>query len=174
MEAILLDKEKVLLEILKRAGCPDNVIAHIQAVKAVAMRLADEVRVTVDRELLLTGAMLHDIGRSRTHGIEHALVGARIARELGFPEAVIRIIERHIGSGITRQEAEGLGLPPRDYLPETVEEKLVAYADNLLNGDKEVSFEESLERFKKILGPEHPAIKRYIELHNEIESWKEK
>ena len=168
----LQEKEKELLVILKEAGCAENVIAHILAVKNSAMRIASELKVPVNKELLLTGAMLHDIGRARTHGIEHAVAGVDIARKLGFSESVLNIIERHIGAGISREEAGKLGLPEKDYIPQTVEEKLVAYADNLLNGDREVSFEESLERFKKVLGPEHPAIKRYIELHNEIESWK--
>ncbi|NOX20165.1 MAG: TIGR00295 family protein [Nitrospirae bacterium] len=161
-----------LLDILKKAGCEEDVIKHILAVKDVAMRIASEVKIPVDKELILTGAMLHDIGRSRTHSIKHALEGVEIARGLGFDERVLRIIERHIGAGITKDEARALGLPPKDYLPETPEEKIVAYADNLLNGHKEVSFEESLERFKKVLGADHPAVKRYKDLHNEIQSWK--
>lgn len=168
----LQEKEKELLVILKEAGCAENVIAHILAVKNTAMRIASELKVPVNKELLLTGAMLHDIGRARTHGIEHAIVGVDIARKLGFSESVLNIIERHIGAGISREEAGELGLPEKDYIPQTIEEKLVAYADNLLNGDREVSFEESLERFRRTLGAEHPAVKRYIELHNEIESWK--
>ncbi len=166
------EKEKKLLDILRKAGCAENVINHILAVKNTAMRIASEVKVPVDRDLLLTGAMLHDIGRSKTHGIEHAIVGVEIARKLGVNDRVLNIIERHIGAGISREEAKKLGLPEKDYIPQTVEEKLVAYADNLLNGDREVSFEESLERFRKTLGSDHPAVKRYIELHQEIESWK--
>ncbi len=168
----LQEKEKELLDILKEAGCAENVIAHILAVKNTAMRIASELKVPVNKELLLTGAMLHDIGRAKTHGIEHAIVGVDIARKLGFSESVLNIIERHIGAGISREEARELGLPEKDYIPETVEEKLVAYADNLLNGNREVSFEDSLERFRRTLGTEHPAVKRYIELHKEIESWK--
>ncbi len=165
-------KEEEILEILKKTGCSDRVIKHIIAVKEVAVRIAKELKVPVDLDLVREGALFHDIGRSKTHGIEHAVVGAEIAKELGVDERVIRIIERHIGSGITRDEAISLGLPPKDYLPETVEEKIVAYADNLLNGDKEVSFEISLEQFKKTLGDDHPAIKRYIDLNNEINRWK--
>ena len=164
--------EEKIVELLKNAGCAEEVIKHILAVKDVAMKIASEVKVPVDRELVFLGAMLHDIGRSVTHSIKHALEGVRIASELGFDDRVLKIIERHIGAGISREEAKALGLPPKDYIPQSPEEKIVAYADNLLNGHKVVSFEESLERFKKVLGEEHPAIKRYIELHNEIESWK--
>lgn len=95
-----------------------------------------------------------------------------MARDMGIDERAISLIERHIGAGITKDEASSLGLPEKDYLPETPEEKIVAYADNLINGNFEVSFEESLERFKKVLGKDHPSIQRYIKLHQEIEGWK--
>ena len=35
----------------------------------------------------------------------------------------MNIIERHIGAGITEEEAVNLGLPKKSYLPETLEEK---------------------------------------------------
>jgi|Deesub1362A_J573_1020465.scaffolds.fasta_scaffold08601_2 uncharacterized protein len=163
--------DREFIDILKKSGCSQSVINHILAVKDVSLKIADKVNIPVDRDLIRTGAFLHDIGRCRTHGIEHAVVGAEIARGLGFDERVIKIIERHIGAGISRDEARELGLPEKDYLPQSPEEKIIAYADNLLNGDKVVSFEVSLEQFKMRLGNNHPAIGRYISLHNEIQSW---
>ena len=49
--------------------------------------------------------MLHDIGRSKTQGIMHGVEGAKIATELGLPEAIVNIIERHLGAGIPKEEA---------------------------------------------------------------------
>ncbi len=167
--AVEVEKE---IELLRGFGCPAPVIDHILSVKRTALRIADEVKIPVDRELVRMGALLHDIGRAKTHGIEHAVVGAGMARERGFTEEVARIIERHIGSGLTAEEARSLGLPVKDYLPETPEEKIVAYADNLLNGTRETSFEESLERFERMLGSGHPAVERFKKLHEEIEGWK--
>jgi len=157
---------------LKRLGCSERVIRHILAVKEVALRIADEVRVPVDRELVRMGALLHDIGRARTHGIEHAVVGAGMAREMGVDERIVRIIERHIGAGITADEARALGLPDKDFVPRTPEEKIVAYADNLIKGDRETGFEEALEDFRRIPGIGEPAVERFIRLHEEIEQWK--
>ncbi len=160
------------IALLRDAGCPDSVIEHVLAVERVALRIADEVKIPVDRELVRQGALLHDIGRAVTHGIEHAVVGAETARRLGLDERIVRIIERHIGAGITAAEARDLGLPERDFLPETPEEKIVAFADNLIRGSRETSFEESLEDFKRIPGIGRAAVERYVRLQEEIERWK--
>ena len=165
-------EDKKEIELLKRLGCSDRVIEHILAVKRVALRIADETTIPVDRELVRMGALLHDIGRARTHGIDHAVVGAEMAREMGVDERIVRIIERHIGAGINADEARALGLPVKDYVPQTPEEKIVAYADNLIKGNRETTFEAALEEFKSIPGIGKPAIERFIMLHEEIEKWK--
>ncbi len=82
--------------------------------------------------------LLHDIGRTKTHTIKHAVVGAEILRNLNFPDEIVNITIKHIGAGIPPKEAEILGLPPGDYMPHTLEEKIVAHADNLVNGTIEV------------------------------------
>ena len=81
-----------------------------------------------DLDLIRKGALLHDIGRSKTHGITHAIVGAEIARSYGYSQDVLNIIERHIGAGITESEAVKLGLPAKSYVPQTLEEKIVKSA----------------------------------------------
>ena len=159
------------IEILRKCGVPENVVAHSLAVCELATELASRARVPLDVELVKTGALLHDIGRARTHGPRHALEGAKLAKRLGFDERIVRIIERHVGAGIGKEEAVSLGLPPGDYIPRTREEKLIAYADNLTLGTKRISFQESLERFKKLLGEEHPSIERMLRLHQEVTSW---
>ncbi len=159
------------LEILRRCRVPRRVVEHSLAVAELATELGARAVVPLDMGLVRAGALLHDIGRSRTHGVRHAVEGAELARELGLDERLVRIIERHIGAGITREEARRLGLPPGDYIPRTREEKLVAYADNLIMGTRRLSLEESLERFRRVLGRGHPSIKRMIELHREVSSW---
>ncbi|MCK4265986.1 MAG: HDIG domain-containing protein, partial [Thermoplasmata archaeon] len=83
-------------------------------------------------ELVSRGALLHDIGRSRTHGIMHAVEGAALLRARGMDDAVVAIVERHIGAGLTAEEAAALGLPRKDYMPTTLAEKIVSQADNLI------------------------------------------
>jgi uncharacterized protein len=158
-------------EVLITAGCSKDVVAHCIAVSAIAVSLAGRVKASLDRELVRQGGLFHDIGRARTHGIDHAVAGVEIARELGFSEQLVLIIERHIGAGISASEAVRLGLPQKDYLPLTTEEKIVSYADNLTSGVREMPFHEALDRFRDILGPEHEGVGLFIRQHHEIQGW---
>ncbi|MBF0345871.1 MAG: TIGR00295 family protein [Nitrospirae bacterium] len=169
-----MNNDDIEINILRTAGCAENVIEHCKAVKALAVTIAQEVADhggDVDVKLVRRGALLHDIGRSKTHAITHAVIGVGIATEMGIEQPVINIIERHIGSGISRHEAQELGLPIKDYFPITREEKIVSYADSLLSGSRVMIFERSLEHVKRILGEGHPAIERFIALHQEIQTW---
>jgi uncharacterized protein len=166
-----MDFERAL-SILKEL-CPKNVVEHCLAVSDYAYELALAIKnngYDVDVELVRLGGLLHDIGRSKTHGIEHGVVGAEILRDLGFDERLALIAERHIGAGITKEEAIELGLPPKDYLPVTLEEKIVAHADNLIFGTERVEIDAVIEKFEKRLGKNHPSIRRIILLNDEINS----
>ena len=137
----------------------------------VALRIASQLifrGYNVDIRLVEAGAMLHDVGRSRSHDVDHAVKGAEIARELGLPEALIHIIERHIGAGIPDDEAKQLGLPPGHYVPETLEEKIVAYADKLIAGRCEVDISVTMKDFANRLGEGHPSIRRLHDLDVEM------
>jgi uncharacterized protein len=160
------------LRLLKELGFPEDAFGHIRTVETVALRISDEVDIPIDRDLIRLGALLHDIGRMYTQGIGHALAGADMLRRRGIDERIALIVERHTGAGISKEEASSLGLPEKDYLPETPEEKIVAYSDSRTSGTREMTFLESLERFRKLLGEDHPAVGRYIKLHEEIEGWK--
>ena len=153
------------------AGCLPDVIAHCEKVASMAVSIAGQVKLPVDRELVRLGGLLHDIGRSKTHDIDHAIAGVEIGRKLGFADNLINIIERHIGAGITAAEAERLGLPKKDYMPLTTEEQIVSYADNLTSGVREMPFFEALDRFKRILGPDHEGVELFRKQHALIQKW---
>lgn len=152
------------LQMLRESGCDEGVVRHCAAVSQLAVRIAK--RCSADMAVVEAGALLHDIGRSKTHGISHAIEGARIAEESGLPAQVVRIIERHIGGGIAREDARALGLPDRDYVPETLEEAIVAHADNLLEGTKRITVEESVASLVRV-GLHGPAM-RVLELHKKL------
>ena len=152
---------------LEREKTPENVIQHCIAVCKKAMSIASNFE-DADRDLIRKGALLHDIGRSRTHGITHAVEGVEIARGYGYPDEVLNIIERHIGAGITSEEAESLGLPKKSYVPQTLEEKIVAHADNLISGTKEVDIDFVIEKWKRTIDNSDDNIERLIRLHDEL------
>lgn len=158
------------LRILTGAGCDPGVISHCQTVRDVAIRIASRITdantAEVDTRLVATGAILHDIGRSKTHGMDHADVGGILCRDLGYPPPVCRIVERHIGAGLTAEERVQLALSAQDRIPETVEEKIVAHADNLVKGVRIISRTELEEAIKKF---PLPVQKRFIALADELE-----
>ena len=80
------------------------------------------------------------------------------------------IIERHAGGGIPRDEARRLGWSARDYVPKTLEEKIVCYADKRVEGLRIVPFEKALKTYVFDLGKTHPAIDRIKRLHQEFVS----
>ena len=122
----------------------------------------------INIELVEAGALLHDLGRSKTHTVDHAIVGAQIAQTIGLPEPVINIIKRHVGAGITAEEAKWLGWPKDNYMPQTLEEKVVSYADKLIDQSKRIPIETEIERLQKENKSE--AAERVRKLHEEITS----
>ena len=131
--------------LLFSAGCGRSVIAHCNRVRDLSCSYAEQVTFA-DKTNVEAGAALHDIGRGMTHSIHHAQVGADYCRRLGFPEEVARIVECHTGAGLTADECTLLGLLPIDCMPATIEEKIVANADNLVRGRHIISIWERLDR----------------------------
>ena len=89
--------------------------------------------------------MLHDIGifKCNAPGIYcfgsepyliHGRIGAELLRAEGYPKHA-RVCERHTGAGITKEEIIRLNLPlpHQDFLPETMEEKVICYADKFFS-----------------------------------------
>lgn len=174
---------------IKLADKP-HIINHIEKVTKKALDIGRKLKekgFDVDLELLEIGGYLHDIGRSVTHGVSHGVESGRIVRELGFSDPVINLVERHVGAGITAEEASRLGLPKRNYIPETLEEKILSYADKFLesefafktvNGEqiverKDVVYESikpTLKRFRKSFGSRSPIVSRLEMLRDEMEN----
>jgi uncharacterized protein (TIGR00295 family) len=138
-----LPNERQCFEILKEEGCTPRVIRHVCTVNVVAMLIASKTG--ADMDLVNAGSLLHDVGRSRTHGAKHVSEGVSIARSRDLPEPLVRVISRHIAAGLTKDEAKALGLPDGDYMPETLEEKIVCHSDNLVSDDRITSLQEALD-----------------------------
>lgn len=130
------------------AGSPlrDIYMRHCRSVANLALEINSRLDHPLDPERVEAAAMLHDIGIYRCdapsiecHGtlpyIAHGIEGATLLRREGVDEEIARVAERHTGSGLTATEVEAqkLPIPVADYLPETLLEKIVCYADKFFS-----------------------------------------
>ena len=120
----------------------DILLTHSECVTRKALQIADKhPELKLDRTFIQEAAMLHDIGivKCNAPGIEcfgvepyikHGIIGADMLRAAGFPKHA-RVCERHTGAGIALQDIieQHLPLPHQDFLPETMEEQVICYAD---------------------------------------------
>jgi len=147
---------------------------HSEKVAEKALEIANKItKANVDKSLIEVGSILHDIGRTKIHGFKHALIGGKILRERGFSEKLARICETHILGGLDKEDAKEFGLPEKDYLPISLEEKIICLADKLIAGTKEVSLEERFNRWFAKYGQSSILLKsksRIIKIQKEIES----
>lgn len=179
----MLQEEDVNL--LKSSGMSDADITHSLQVAEKALEIAGRVtaggKTALDMELVGRGALFHDLGKAETHAMEHGMIGARMGAELGLPEAVTVIMEKHIRGGLTADEAAELGLPVKDYTLGRLEERIIIYADRLVDiihdGIADISSErEAEQRFEEILrtipkyGKNDLTLARYLGYHREIQA----
>src|SRR5271157_3527899 len=100
------------MNLLLKYKLPKKIVAHSRKVAKTAVEVGCELKrngFEVDLELVERGALLHDIGRSVTHGLDHGYFSGKILRKEGEREEVARIAERHVLGGISREEAEKMG-----------------------------------------------------------------
>jgi uncharacterized protein len=135
------------IDILYSVGCKKRVIVHCCTVRAVAEEMSSRIR-PVNLPLVISGALLHDMGRAVDHSIMHAFVGAKMAEDMGLPRELVDIIRKHTGAGLDERDVAELALPPGDYMPRTIEEKIVAHADNLVSDNRVVNHRYSVEKLR--------------------------
>jgi len=166
-----LPSREQAIELLHKNNCPPQVISHCIAVADLALETAGKLEakgIKINTQLIEAGALLHDLGRSKNHTVNHAVIGAQIAQSIGLPEPVINIIKRHVGAGLTVEEAQWLGWPKDVYIPQTLEEKIVSYADKLIDQSKRIPIETEIERLQR--ENKNEAAERVRKLHEEITS----
>jgi uncharacterized protein (TIGR00295 family) len=148
---VIPDEERSLA-LHAKYGSSERVVSHCRTVTRVSMVLADALAAKgrdVDRHSIVAGALLHDIGRSRTQTVEHGYVGAKILEDEGVDSVVVEIVRRHVGAGISSEEAKRLGFPAGDYVPRTLDQKVVCFADKMVSADGVRPFEEEVKRFER-------------------------
>lgn len=149
-------------------------VTHSKGVTQLALQVADRHQeLNADIDTIEAGAMLHDIGIKYCdapgicclgieHYIRHGILGAAMLRNnaeklsISTEEAEIlaRICERHTGTGLTVQQiiTQNLPLPHINLVPETIEEKIICYADKFFSKthpERQKSYEEALRSLRK-------------------------
>lgn len=168
------------IDLLRTQGMVETDLAHSMQVAEKALDIARRTGAELDMELVGRGALFHDLGKTVTHEIKHGLLGAEKGAALGLPAEVNRVMEKHIRGGLTEAEAVELGLPVKDYTLHRLEERIIIYADRLIDiihdGIVEVKNELDAEvRFKEILtdnikyGKNDITKVRYFGYHDEIQ-----
>lgn len=168
------------IALLRQAGVSEKDIAHSVRVAEKALEIASRIPKGLDMELVGRGALFHDLGKAKTHEIEHGQRGAEMGAALGLPPAITAVMEKHIRGGLSAEEAIELGLQVKDYTLSALEERIIIYADRLVDiiadGIVPIKDEkEAEERFEEILrtipkyGKNDKTLKRYQGYHREIQ-----
>jgi uncharacterized protein len=168
------------IALLRQAGVSEKDIAHSARVAEKALEIASRIPKDLDMELVGRGALFHDLGKAKTHEIEHGQRGAEMGAALGLPPAITAVMEKHIRGGLSAEEAIELGLPVKEYTLSALEERIIIYADRLVDiiTDGIVPIEdekEAEERFEEILriipkyGKNDKTLARYLGYHREIQ-----
>jgi uncharacterized protein len=119
------------------------VYTHCEIVCGIAEQLysRSSASAEIDIDVARAGSLLHDIGVYELYDdsgnldgpnyILHGILGYEVLQKEGLPEVICRFASHHTGVGISADDvrAQGLRLPPADYLADTAEERLVMYAD---------------------------------------------
>ena len=133
------------IEIIKKyyeEGSPlyNILLTHSESVAQKALEISKlHPEWNLNSDFIYESAILHDIGIYLTGApsiycygkypyICHGYLGAELMRKEGYPEHAL-ICERHTGSGLIKEDIKGLPIAQRDMLPESLEEKLVCFAD---------------------------------------------
>jgi len=136
---------------------------HCTKVTELALEiLHNQPELSLDYDNVLAGGMLHDIGIIKTNApeigcygdlpyIAHSYIGREILEAEGFSE-IAPVCERHVGTGLTREDIikNNFPLPHRDMLPVTLEEKLICFADKFYSkSEKHLTTRRSVDKIRQ-------------------------
>ena len=156
-------------------------MVHARAVADFALGLARKhPELELDEAFIYEAAMLHDIGifltdapRIHCYGSEeylcHGYLGAELLRSIGL-ERHARVCERHTGTGLTKEviERNGWNLPVKDFVPETLEEQLICFADKFFSKTKFLheprTFDQVVESMRKISEDSVKKVEKWAEM----------
>ncbi|MEK7479222.1 MAG: HD domain-containing protein [Patescibacteria group bacterium] len=156
-------------------------VPHVVLVTAKALRVGRRLGLSEEQLRFIEEAgMLHDIGVTTVNApqlgatgalpyIRHITEGGRILREEGLPRHA-RVAENHTGVGLFADDvlSHKLDLPAQDYVVETLEEKIISWADIFFKKREEMLWRE------RTIEEAREEIAQYGERYAKIfEEWRE-
>jgi uncharacterized protein (TIGR00295 family) len=150
-----------LFDLMSQLGFPDGIKEHSVVVKEIAMDFVKRIRgrdpnTKIDGRVVEAGALLHDIGRVKSHALDHGYRGYRILKEAKIDDRVARCALVHVLGGFTvddiKKEFPGNFKDEINIslMPQTMEEKIVCFADKHAVGAMQVTVKKRFSRwFKK-------------------------
>lgn len=138
----MIDAKEIIKKYYPKGKARKILIAHSKDVRDLALEIVDRHKeLNADREFVAEAAMLHDIGvfmvdapRIDCHGSKPYICHGYLGRELLEKEGLHKhamVCERHIGIGLKEKDIKkrNLPIPLRDMRPQSIEEKIVCFAD---------------------------------------------
>jgi uncharacterized protein len=167
-----MDPLQVILKYYKpRSKAYNILVTHCRVVAEKALKIAEKHKeLMADSNFIQEAASMHDIGIFKTNSPQlfcygeypylcHGYLGSELLVSEGYPEHAL-VCERHIGVGITTEEiiSNNLPLPLRDYVPLSVEEQIICFADTFFSKSGDLMREKSIDEVRK-------SIKRFGNSH---------
>jgi putative nucleotidyltransferase with HDIG domain len=122
-------------QLMEKYAMLHNIMRHSYQVMRVALAITDHLKegAAINREMVMAGALLHDITKTRSLSTKerHDATGGALLRELGFP-AVAQIVEQHVW--MDHLDLDG----------ELQEKEIVYYADKRVMHETIVTVEERM------------------------------
>ena len=176
------------LEIIRKYYAHDSVVfpilvEHSRMVIQKSLEIAKGLKdLGPDIAFIEEAAMLHDIGIFMTNSpiigcfgekryICHGYLGRELLENEGLPVHAL-VCERHVGVGLSAGDIDrqALPLPKRDMLPDSIEEKIICYADKFFSKKAgEMHREKSLPEVRQDMlryGEGH--LRRFDEMHDSL------
>ena len=146
----MLSYKKALI-ILDQYGENASWTRHCRAVANLASVFSELLadKTAIDTEFIRSAALLHDIGRYVTHDpILHGVEGYKLLTKLHHHKEAF-VCASHILYGLNRREAIQYGLPDKDFIPISFEEKLIPLIDFMVEFDKPTTLNSRFSSLRK-------------------------
>lgn len=154
---------------------------HSRLVADKALECAKRRALKIDAQFVEEAAMLHDIGIylcdardiccfGKEPYIRHGILGGKILRDEGLMQHAL-VCERHTGAGLTIEDIvrQNLPLPKVDMTPQTIEEKLICYADKFYSKSGDIEKEKTIDRVINSMSRHgEDSLRRFLSMHEQF------